>query len=113
MIVAQTSFQAIRGNDTLCQFWMRDEQGRVPADAMSISVEAVAYGRRHVQETWPASGDSQGRVQFTVPGATKLNGGLYQLRVKVPVADDAPLPLVADEESVPVEIVHLGLLEIV
>ncbi|HGM5043067.1 TPA: hypothetical protein ACKPZV_000223 [Stenotrophomonas maltophilia] len=113
MIVAQASFQAIRGTDTLCQFWIRDEQGRVAADAMSITVEAVAYGRRHVREEWVGTGDDQGRVQFTVPGATKLDGGLYQLRVKVPVAGDAPPALLDGSESAPEEIAHLGLLEIV
>lgn len=98
MIVAQTSYQAIRGADVACQCWLRDEAGRVDASGLSLEVEAVAYGRKHVQATWPATGDNQGRVQFTVPNGHKLNGGLYQLRIRVEPSG---------------ELASLGLLEIV
>lgn len=98
MIVAQTSYQAIRGADVECQCWLRDEAGPVSLSEFSLEIQAVAYGRRHIQATWPATGDNQGRVQFTVPNGHKLNGGLYQLRIRVEPSG---------------ELVSLGLLEIV
>ncbi|HIE0523798.1 TPA: hypothetical protein ACXJLS_000390 [Stenotrophomonas maltophilia] len=98
MIVAQTSYQAIRGADVECQCWLRDEAGRVDASQMDLQVEAVAYRRRHVQATWQATGNAEGRIQFTVPNGHKLNGGLYQLRIRVEPSG---------------ELVSLGLLEIV
>lgn len=98
MIVAQNSYQAIRGSDVECQCWLRDDAGRVDASGFDMQVEAVGYGRCHVRAQWPAVGDAQGNVKFAVPSGHKLNGGLYQLRLR-------------SEQFGPV--VSLGLLEIV
>ncbi|WP_180859704.1 hypothetical protein [Stenotrophomonas maltophilia] len=98
MIVAQNSYQAIRGADVECQCWLRDDAGRVNLHELSLEVQAIAYGRKHVQATWPATGDSEGRLQFTVPNGHKLDGGLYQLRIRFDPSG---------------ELVSLGLLEIV
>ncbi len=98
MIVQQRSYQAIRGSDVACQCWLRDETGPVDASAMPLQVEAIAYGRSHVQATWLATGQPCGRVDFTVPEGHKLAAGLYQVRIRS--ADHGP-------------VVSLGLLEVV
>ena len=83
LIVAQSSFQAIRGADVLCHCWLRSEAGPVNAEVLTLEVEAVAYGKRITQAAWPATGEADGRVTFTVPEDHKLNAGLYQLRMRV------------------------------
>ncbi len=98
LITQQCSYQAVRGADVQLQCWLRNEAGRVDASQMDLQVEAFAYGRRHVQVTWQATGNAEGRIQFTVPNGHKLNGGLYQMRIRVEPSGG---------------LVSLGLLEIV
>ena len=98
MIVAQQSYQAIRGSDVTCQCWLRDESGPLDASDMGLLVEAVAYGQRHVRAEWPGTGEADGRVTFVVPNGHRLDAGLYQLRIR-------------SEQFGPV--VSLGLLEVV
>lgn len=83
LIVAQSSFQAIRGADVLCRCWLRSEIGPVNAEVLTLEVAATAYGKRITQATWPATGEADGRVTFIVPEDHKLTPGLYQLRLRV------------------------------
>lgn len=98
VIVVQRTYQAIRRGPTLCECWVRNEEGSADLSGMSIEIQAVAYGGRHVRATWPATGDAAGRLQFTVPEDHVLNEGLHQLRARVEGTG---------------QLVSLGLLEIV
>ena len=97
ILIAQTSHQAIRRIDTPCEFWVRDESGPLNLGEYTVEVGAIAYGGRHVRETWPAQGGTDGKVEFTVPAETRLGAGMYQLRARF---SDGGL-------------VHFGLLELV
>lgn len=108
MIVAQASYQAIRGADVTCQCWLRNEAGPVNAEVLALEVTATPYGRRISQASWPAEGGEHGRVTFVVPQEHKLPAGLYQLRLRVTGGGDE----MPDAPAIG-SVCALGLLEIV
>lgn len=74
--------QAFRYYDVPCGVYLRDDQGPLPAPDAELQVEAVPYRGQVVAESWAASMDERGRLEWTVPAGSKLQRGLYQLRVR-------------------------------
>lgn len=77
----QIQAQAFRRFDVSCGAHLRDEHGPLASGA-SLTVEAIPYRGQVVAESWPASLDGRGRLEWTVPAGSKLRRELYQLRVR-------------------------------
>lgn len=78
----QIQAQAFRHFDVPCGAYLRDDQGPLPAPDAELQVEAIPYREQVVTESWPASMDERGRLEWVVPAGSNLQRGLYQLRVR-------------------------------
>ena len=78
----QIQAQTFQRFDVPCGAYLRDDQGPLPAPDADLKVEAVPYRGQVVAESWSASMDDRGRLEWTVPAGSKLQRGLYQLRVR-------------------------------
>lgn len=92
------TYQAHAGLSALCTAWVRGDAGKSDLTGLTLTVDAIPYGRTVAAATWEATSTETGRVDFAVPPTTQR--GLYRLVIRA--ANDAGEVLV-----------QAGLLEVV
>lgn len=83
-MIIQGTHRAYMGADTVIAAFVRDDDGRKDLEDMTITA-SVQVGPGKEVVSFPVTGDSKGRITFTVDGVTteqRLAPGTFALRVE-------------------------------
>ena len=83
-IDSERVYTASTSSDTDLETWIRDEAGQVDLSGVALEVLVRPYSGRCPAATLGATGDAEGRVQWSVTAdqARRLGAGLYRVVIR-------------------------------